>query len=404
MLTRRQISHSNENATLMRDDDLIDFDALTRIRLELPAQDFPAEEQQLHIEEIEHVQEHRSRRRAARSVVTDDITTLHTTDMTQWNDNYSENMAQEVKHKLLNKLPAIARRNAAFWVFGQGVGSVGIGVGQQREAHPLQCYSGEELYDAVCGAGNGKLKRVRDDEQYNRADATTERERARGEEEEPEDVEIGRHAPSSIYDDRSSQMPWNITASVQSSRHGRMGSVNEVSARGVPESDTVYGRRPRGRLTSASPLAGRGYLDGREHLSSLSIPGNADNELGELDITQYLEGELATGLEDINALSSRRASIIEQIGKTLDRESLNFYEFIMKQIDDSDRSDAIAFSSLLPPAATTRTVATQGLMNVLTLATKGLLDVSQQAYEDAGVEAWGVRYQYGEIHLKLCGL
>ncbi|KAJ5595457.1 uncharacterized protein N7459_001665 [Penicillium hispanicum] len=394
----------NEDTTLMRDDEMMDIDAYGKVQSVFFDEERPNREEQEEQHTQEVVQEHRIRRRAPRSIVADDITTLRTVELTQWNEEYLANMALASKQKRQNRIPTVAKKNAAFWVFGQGIGSVGNGVGRQREAHPLKSYSAEGLYNALCGAHDSAPKRAGGFNEGNDTTAHLRQERAQGGSREPMDVEIGRQAPSSIYDDRSSQMPWNITASVQSSRHGRVGSVSELSARGVPESGSLFGCRSRGRLASASPLAGRGYLDGRERLSSLSIPGNTDGELEDLDITQYLEGELAADLDDIHALSSRRTSMVDRAAPTLDRESLNFFDFITARIDASETSGAIAFSALLPPVETSRTVATQGLMNVLTLATKGLLRVSQEPYVDAGIEAWGVRYQYGEIHLQLCGL
>lgn len=42
--------------------------------------------------------------------------------------------------------------------------------------------------------------------------------------------------------------------------------------------------------------------------------------------------------------------------------------------------------------------------SVLTLATRGILSVHQEAYEDQSTEEYGVRYKYGEIHLCIPGL
>lgn len=219
--------------------------------------------------EIQRTGEARAQQRIrqAKPIISDDSTTLRNTDLAKWNDEYADNMAQAMKQKKQNKLPTLAKKNAAFWVFGLGIGSVGMGLGKHREDGPLKEYAGDELYGLLSGkSGSHQLEDDKnDDEEQAR--------RALGQpgQKQSLDVEIGRHAPSSVYDDRSSQLPWNITASLQDSiRDQRFGSVSGSSA------------RPRGRLTSASPLAGRGYPDGRERHGSLSIP-NAGDDLDELE-------------------------------------------------------------------------------------------------------------------------
>jgi meiotic recombination protein REC8 len=348
--------------------------------------------------EIERTGEARAqhRIRQAKTIISDDSTTLRNTDLAKWNDEYAGNMAQALKQKKQNKLPTLAKKNAAFWVFGVGIGSVGMGLGKHRESGPLNEYAGDELYGLLSGKkGSHKLEDDENDEEQQ-----THRALGQSGQKQALDVEIGRHAPSSVYDDRSSQMPWNITASLQGSIRGqRFGSISGSSA------------RPRGRLTSASPLAGRNYPDGRERHSSLSIPNIGDDldELEQLDITQYLEGELAPDNEDISTITARRKSMIDRITSMLDTESLNFFEFIQMKLDETKsestftKPGVIAFSELLPPTETTRIVAAHGFMNVLTLATKGVLAVSQESCTDLGASAWGIRFQHGEVSLRMAG-
>ncbi|KAJ5698984.1 hypothetical protein N7462_000989 [Penicillium macrosclerotiorum] len=341
----------------------------------------------------------------------DGTTTLRNAELARWNDDYLTNMARSQKQKQQNKQISLAKKNAASWVFGLGIGSVGKGIGTHHELHPLKLYSGKDLYNAVCGrTEKSRQKRKRDDGDESMMDEQESRSRARSQQPEMLDVELGRQAPSSAYDDRSSQMPWNITASIQGSVGGqRFGSVSESSVRGHGESAGLLGTRTRGRLTSASPLAGRGYLDGHERPSSLSIPGNMVDDLDDLeqlDITQYLEGELEHDHADISTLPARRKSTFDRITATLDQESVNFLEFIKARMQDSmtDVSGQLSLSTLLPPAKTTRTVAAHGFMNVLTLATKGILTLSQAPGLDRGADSWGIRYEHGEVSLGLVGM
>lgn len=347
------------------------------------------------VEETIEIEATRTRRvRRPKEIISDDTTALRNMTLAQWNNEYVANMIQALKQKQQNKIPTISKKNAAFWVFGQGIGSVGVGLGMDREPHPLNLYSGDDLFEAVGGYPQRKgRKRSVDD------DGISEGRRVRARDEQAEhlsrenidrlnmEVEVGRDAPSSLIDDHSSQMPWNITASIQSSRQRhRFGSVSELSSQG---------RKPRSRLTSASPLAGR---------------------------SRYLEGELATDRENISSLSPSKRSALERAKSTLDRESLNFIEFMKTkmgtandgnagnaQSPNSNMSSPVAarpgqttFASLLPPGSTTRAVATQALMNVLSLAMKGVLHVHQDGYVDESTE-WAVCYRYGEIFLRLAG-
>lgn len=262
-------------------------------------------------------------------------------------------------------------------------------------------------------------------------------------------------------------MPWNLTASIRGSRQGSsislshaFGSLGEFSSRGRPLSAIGAGsRRPGSRLTSASPLAGRGLgLDpaaGHDALSSLSIPGNEGDDLdilGDFDLNMYLEGELdadrraaaaaaaaTAGAGETQdsfqifgpaaAVDTQTAAQSQWLAATLDQESRNFLEFVQNRIEalpaaatgpgtpvtkrrgeaeaddiDGQHQDTspestkeVSFSALLPPESNTRVVATQGLMHVLTLATKGILAVRQERDTDEN----GNENAFGEIFLSV---
>ncbi|KAJ5825347.1 hypothetical protein N7474_002485 [Penicillium riverlandense] len=353
----------------------------------------------------------RQARRETKSIIADSNTTIRNADLAQWNEEYGSNMAQARKQKQLNKIPTLAKKNAAFWVFGKGIGSVGMGLGVDHETHPLKCYSGDELYDVVCVVFRQNGRKRAHSPDGDQSGSTPHRMRVHDDsapatEQLMLDVEMGREGPGSLYDDHSSQMPWNITASVQSSQRGG-GLGSELSSRGYGEGRTS---RPRSRLTSASPLAGRSYFDGRERLRSMSLPGY---DLDDLEITQYLESELAADRESLSMISTRRQSEVQRVTSTLDRESLNFLDFIKTSAESQvgpswrgsgEKPSQVAFSTILPPVKTSRAVATHGLMNVLTLATKGVLALYQDPYEDESSARFGTRYRYGEIHLRLAGL
>ncbi|CAI7630749.1 unnamed protein product [Penicillium pancosmium] len=377
-----------------------------------------------------------SRKRPIREIDLDVKTTLRNADLARSNEEYLVNMAQATKQKKYNRLQTITKKNAAFWVYGQGLGSVGMGLGANREPHPLNMFSGERLYKSLGGVGlrPDPLDERGKEDKKDHARALPREARApdRGmnaDVDQHEDVEFARQAPSSILDDASSQMPWNISASLHSSGQAqRFGSRSmsigdprfESSTRtGVGVGAGVGGRY---RITSASPLAGRSHLDP----SHFDIAGGYIND--ELEITQYLENELASDRENVSILSNpnmqsrlrkTRNGLGEQLQylrknqrdlASLDRESLNFYEFIRDNMSaaapmlgdgDDEGSGSVMFGDILPPSQTTRVVATQAFMNVLTLATEGWLVVHQNRLSDGGGDGWGARYRSGGIFMRV---
>jgi len=212
-------------------------------------------------------------------------------------------------------------------------------------------------------------------------------------------------------------MPWNLSASIHGSRAGSLArgapfqppsSIGGFPSASAGQPSSIVPPLPgsldrRSRLTSASPLVGRG----RDRFSSidLPIPEAADNEeippgadvssLGAVDDFQ-LYGPAA-------GVTTQQAAESQWMRATLDQESNNFLEFLRleiaaKPVPPADEEDELAgetmremfFGELLPPEKHTRTVAAQGLHHVLALATKGLLRVQQ-------------REHYGAIALEVVG-
>lgn len=132
----------------------------------------------------------RQSRRAPRVVPADNQTALRNTELAQINNEYVKNMAAILKQKQSNKIPAQAKKNAAFWVFGLGIGSVGVGLGASQMPHPLQVFSGDELCAALNPQEKRKARkrtRCADDDEGD-SDEEGRRVRARGESED----QIGR--------------------------------------------------------------------------------------------------------------------------------------------------------------------------------------------------------------------
>ncbi|KAJ5298288.1 uncharacterized protein N7443_006408 [Penicillium atrosanguineum] len=376
---------ANDEAVLVRDDNVMDLDVQPGAEVILPGVDVLTETVRLD-RSMENERRLNQRQREAKIIVTDVVTTLRNTDLARWNSEYEANMAQAAKQKQLNKLPTIAKKNAAYWVLGKGIGAVGNPLGPQHIPHPLKSYSGEELYYALCPEAERKRRRTEGTGDDSDSGEQSRQVRPREGQVNPMDVEIARHAPSSVLDDHSSLMPWNTIVSIESSHRGqRFRSGSEIS----------YGSRRRGRIQSASPLAGRGY---RDRDSSLDISGNFGDDLDDFEITRYLEAGLSPDKGDISEMDPRKINGEKHIAKMLDQGTLNFWDFLKDKMLPS-KGGRIEFETLLPPKETSRTVATQAFMNALTLATKGAISVGQEPFQDQGPSSWGIRYQYGKLWL-----
>ncbi|KAG5296985.1 Rad21/Rec8 N terminal domain-containing protein [Histoplasma ohiense] len=426
---------------------------------------------------------HRLRKRVIKYFGFDDPPELRNSDLARWNSDYAQNMALASKLKQNNKLITSAKKNAAYWVMGDRTCRVGIALGVLDCEHPLDMFSGEQMLATLTGnkISTTRRKRSRDADEDADSEDETRNVRMRGEWEdeierghviehddnygigfELQDIEVGRHAPPPMYDDASSQMPWNITASIRGSQPGSsihsrqflpsaggyssIGGPHSITSGGGPDGSvmggpsTAFGRRKR-RMTSASPLAGRGRIG--QDMGNISI---ADDE--EFDVRDNLDSNMdldnsVVGYDDITAIRSRHHDSFELHGPaaavdtqtaaesqwlavTLDQESLNFLDFVKNKIGeageenmntptaadtegghhDGDNDDypaiptafvELSFSTLLPSAINSRIVATQALLHTLTLATKGALHVRQEKcirYENGHEE-------FGEIFIRL---
>jgi len=184
-----------------------------------------------------------------------------------------------------------------------------------------------------------------------------------------------------------------------------------------------------GRLTSSSPLAGRGRTVepiGHDRLSSLSLTGNEINDfdiLDDLDMNAYLgdEGDMSRA-DPLNTFGHGPDTDIQGVAEVEERVSSlsqvdrNFLEFLKSRTKSEqatvpagnapttqsfESEKELTFSILLPPESTTRAVATQGLMHVLTLATKGILAVHQDNRDAGNAQEHEANDFYGEIYLRI---
>lgn len=200
-------------------------------------------------------------------------------------------------------------------------------------------------------------------------------------------------------------MPWNISASAYGSRPGSITRARGYtsSLAGFPTSaggpsslpplaTAIPGSfdRRASRLTSASPLTGRGV----ERLGSLDLPSHEDEEelLGGRIISDDPALDMFQLYGPAAAVDTQTAAQSQWLKATLDQESTNFLEFVKAQIavrpaggdEDEDElasdeagENVVIFEKLLPPREHSKIVAAQAFHHVLALATKGLVSVMQ---------------------------
>lgn len=350
--------------------------------------------------------------------VDDERQEFHSTDLTQWTTDYLANMAEATAAKMSHKAPFLAKKNAAFWVRGAGIGSVGAGLGSSKLQSPLDMFAGDAIMEALTGVkiSTAGQKRGRDDEEESDSDSEARRVRirdgdgdqiGRGDElildengtmilSANDGVEIGRHAPPALEDP---SMPWNISSAIGSRQgsvvHGRgfAGSIGGFpTSAGVPSSLPLSLDRRASRIPSASPLVGRG----RQRYSSLELPPGEDDD--ELLGGRHMSDDQA--LDDFQlhgpaaAIDTQTAGQSQWMRATLDREANNFLEFVKAEItalpahasDDEDELSgdrlptfSVSFERLLPPTQHSKVVAAQALHHLLALATKSLITVRQDS-------------------------
>ncbi|KAK5191161.1 R8 protein [Exophiala xenobiotica] len=361
------------------------------------------------------------RARQAKALQPDQRTELSNRELSEWNQNYLANMAVALKAKQNHASHFESKKNAEFWVLRQGLGNVEANFGEDRTPHPLATFSGHSLWDLLRGLSTG-TKRTRssspvdgeEDEEARRVRARTTSDEgvARGQAGENSmfdnddglmlqdddlnlESEVGRHAPPSLPD-HSSGMPWNVSASRHSSAQPLgSGPVARLSSSigGVPGGmelgpPSSLGRRGS-RFTSASPLLGRGLSLSRIGSQEPSHLTSNEDEFADLDAQLGLDTNPDFELYGPAAnVDTQTAAQSQWVASALENEANDFLNFVQTRIaEDADdgqgddegmiESNTITFDELLPPTQNSQIVGAQGLLHVLALATKGLLEVHQ---------------------------
>ena len=220
---------------------------------------------------------------------------------------------------------------------------------------------------------------------------------------------MGRYAPESLHGDHSSQMPWSVSASRHGSARlfgsglpGGVGSSVGGQGAGIefgPKSARI-GRRGSG-FTVLSPLLGRAGTMPR--YSSLELPEQSKLIGGEVDSDMFDNDRIQRGGDDwiagpefqlyspVAAVDTQTAAQSQWVAAALDVEAHHFLAFLRAEIDakivaaqrtggqlEDEDVKKVTFEGLLPPEKHSKVVAAQGLLHVLSLATKGLIEVRQR--------------------------
>lgn len=335
----------------------------------------------------------RRRVRAPKIILLDTAVELRNRDLTQWDTNYLNNMAEKNRESLKIRAPIQAKKNAYQWTLGGGIANVKKSVDTSFVAAPLDVFYSSRLYEMITGlamypsgekrtledTGHGITdfeRRVRprpDDENEvsRRAEMALENE---GIQLLGNDIEMPREGPEGL-EDVSSAMPWNITASFRGSSLARQPSGSVVV---VP---------PSRRAVSASPLTGR---DRPSHLQPIITAAGAGQGFTS---DQAFAGDF--GGSDEFGLYGPAAGVDTQTAAQhswqrdiLDQESRNFRNFLEHTITERQNrteqgeipledDDSIEFEDLLPPASNSGIVAAQALLHVLSLASKNIITAQQ---------------------------
>ena len=121
------------------------------------------------------------KRRAPKALPVDERQELRNADLSRWNTDYIANMADATAAKMSHRATFIAKRNAAFWVMGSGIGGIGAGMGSSSLQSPLAMFAGDTMMEALTGVkiSTAGQKRGRDDQEDHDSESEARRTRIR---------------------------------------------------------------------------------------------------------------------------------------------------------------------------------------------------------------------------------
>lgn len=343
----------------------------------------------------------RRKKKTAKTLPKDRKLELSNTELLAWNTDYVKNMKAAARSEIQKRTQRQAKKNAEYYVWGVGIG--GLGRDQFASRGPLAGFLGDNLFELFTGTSRNckaTSKRDRDSgiDEATQGEARPKRQKMIEYEEEigrghgdeglsmpggDEEVEFPREAVSALDDQQIfSAMPWNISASKRgSSALPLSGRVTTMSEQGR------QGSRAASRMVSASPLLRRstGRFEALQSLDSDAVGGD--------DFAFAAPTSDPAVPEEVVMEASLR------VHEALSTESGNFFAFVAEAItnkiniasdppeDPSERlprdqtkgveNDEITFEDLLPPPETSKMIACQGFLMLLSLGTKDMLSLQQ---------------------------
>lgn len=217
----------------------------------------------------------RQRKRNIKAIDFDNPAELRNSDLAQWNVDYTRNMTIAAKLKQNNRIITVAKKNAAFWVLGAGIASVGVNIGICGIPHPLEAFFGEQLLGALTG---NPLKTPRRKRKRDAADGPDEEEAGRTIRQRVDgEDELGREAgedlddaPGFLYDVRNCPLNWTLSCS-------RRSRISKLAVKLLPLSTTTIPPRCRGTspLPSKAPATAQHYVVARPRPVLVGIPVSA---------------------------------------------------------------------------------------------------------------------------------
>lgn len=378
------------------------------------------------------------RNKPTRTIPIDNPAELQNSTLGEWDNKYTDIMEDAHKEHASKTSVAQAKRNAAYWILDQGIGGVSADFREDDHEHPLAMFSGQALLEMFDGPDTQSGSRKRSASAGTEADKR--RVRPRSEDEQPRvndkqddfepqfdddgfpaidnndgddggpEPEIGRE-PEAPLSNGPQTWPWDeLALSRQGSRQGSirppMSAAGVSSSAGGPGAFDIpfssVGSKRISRLTSGSPLEQRRRLLRQSSLigSAAHLGMDANETFGEddfamglgLDDSIEIDRQLAGDLQDAEyelyepaapaLASTQQVADSQWLASTLEKEAYNFLAFIETTIEGkkADTEDnVVTFEELLPPETNSHVVAAQGLLHVLSLTTKGLIDVFQES-------------------------
>lgn len=325
-----------------------------------------------------------SRRRATkapRSLPMDASTVMGNGDIARFGATYLDRMREASRHKQAARLNAIARKNAEHWMLGSMI------LSEYEILPPLDLFAGARLLEAFTGLDLRTTQKRKHEGEHESEGSQTKRTRGnflsdeaalgfRPDEEfatfmGDDSIEVGREQPTPLDDGHlSSIFPWNQSAG--SRRPTDVQHPTSGSFGGGPLSNLVG--RAGSRLTSGSPLVGRGQINEDAYQDMQLPPPATDVAMSGADLDDEFELYGAAAQVD-----TQTAAQSQWQRSALTGETVNFLDFVQSAVDEAEQlSSDIEFEVLLPPENNSRIVAAQALLHVLALGSKSALKVEQE--------------------------